>query len=354
MMNFAFVIHPLDVGLVSVAFKEPNLLHKKNSLVKKAFEWLPSFKCSHITGIKSKQGITVEGDLMYVSLLPEQIITMDEKFVLSRVIDAGKIAQENGAGILGLGAYAAQVGKKGVLIARNLGIPVTTGTHYTIYMAIQSVLVAAHKMDIDVKSSTVAVVGATGGIGRLCTEYFADKCRRLLLVARNMTKLESLTKKIPNAQIQTDVKKAMDEADICVMSTTTPEPLVDVEDLRPGSLVCDISRPRNVSMKNPRRRSDVLVIDGGIVQPPGENVDFNFYFGLQRGLAYACMAETIILAMEGRKENYSIGGDVSLKKVLEIGRLGEKHGFKLARIMSFDSEVSASAFRRLKPTKLTA
>ena len=82
------------------------------------------------------------------------------------------------------------------------------------------------------------------------------------------------------------------------------------------------------------------MIDGGVVKVPGDSVDFNFYFGLPKGLAYACMAETIILALEEKHENYSIGGEVSLEKVIEIGALGDAHGFDLAQIMSFDKAVS--------------
>jgi predicted amino acid dehydrogenase len=98
-------------------------------------------------------------------------------------------------------------------------------------------------------------------------------------------------------------------------------------------------------------REDALVIDGGIVQPPGKDVDFNFYFGLPKGLAYACMAETIILSLENMSENYSLGGDVSLEKVIKIGELGKKHGFKLARIMSFDREVPEYIFENLRKVK---
>jgi len=353
MRHFAFVIHPLDVGLVSVAFKEPDLVNKKYSLVKKAFEWMPSFNCSEVTGVKSKEGHVLKGNLMYCALLPEQIISLDEKFVLERVISAGKIAQDIGADILGLGAYAAQIGKKGVAIARALHIPVTTGTHYTIYIAIESVLSAAERIGIEIKKSNIAIIGATGAIGKVCAKIFSETASRVTLVARNKAKLERFVEELSKTSkaqllIEENLIKAMKEADASMMATTTPVPLVDVDDLKPGSLVCDISRPRNVSQKRIGFRKDVLVVDGGIVQPPGHEVDFNFYFGLPRGLAYACMAETMILALEQKYESYSLGGKVSLEKVKEIASLGKKHGFKLAKIRSYENEVPEEIFDNIR------
>src|SRR5207244_11874140 len=63
------------------------------------------------------------------------------------------------------------------------------------------------------------------------------------------------------------------------------------EDLRPGAVVCDVARPRNVSRLVYERRDDVLVIDGGVIEIPGE-VDFGFDFGFPPRTTEACVAET--------------------------------------------------------------
>jgi len=49
-------------------------------------------------------------------------------------------------------------------------------------------------------------------------------------------------------------------------------------------------------------------------------------------VAYACLAETIVLALEGRFENFTVGRSIEWEKVREIYRLGIKHGMKLAAI----------------------
>jgi fatty aldehyde-generating acyl-ACP reductase len=70
-------------------------------------------------------------------------------------------------------------------------------------------------------------------------------------------------------------------------------------------------------------RDDILVIDGGMVDVPGP-VDFHFNFGFPDGKAYACMAETIALALEGRFEDYTVGKDITLERVQEITAICRK------------------------------
>jgi len=352
MRHFAFIIHSVDLGWVSIAFKEPNLLKKKNSLLKKAFEWLPSFECAEVAGVKSPKNLTLKGNLIYCGLFPEQIMSLKKEVVLDRIISGGKIAEELGADILGLGAYAAQVGRKGVDIAKAINIPVTTGTHYTISIAIESTLSAAKKAGIDIKKSNLVIIGATGGIGKACAEILAGKVDTLTLVARSGIRLNGVKENLKTRFktkiiIEDDIKTAIKKSDIAIMSTTTPTALIDINELKPGALVCDISRPRNVSQNGKKLRKDVLVIDGGIVKPPGQP-DFNFFIGLPKGLAYACIAETMILAFEEKYESYSLGGKISADKVSEITRLGKKHGFELAEIRSFDLEVPDEVFENMR------
>ena len=64
---------------------------------------------------------------------------------------------------------------------------------------------------------------------------------------------------------------------------------------------------------------------------PGEP-DFGFGFGLPPGKVYACMAETMVLALEGRYESYSLGKQVRVEQVREIAQLARKHGFILSAI----------------------
>jgi len=63
-------------------------------------------------------------------------------------------------------------------------------------------------------------------------------------------------------------------------------------------------------------------------------------FGFPPGKAYACMAETIALALEGRFEDYTLGKDISRARVEEIYAIANKHGFRLSGFRSFEKEVT--------------
>ncbi len=111
--------------------------------------------------------------------------------------------------------------------------------------------------------------------------------------------------------------------------------------------MCDVARPRDVSTKVAETRDDVLVIEGGIVEVPGD-VNFNFDFGFPPRTAYACMAETMILALENRFENFTLGRELTVKQVDEISLLAKKHDFRLAGFRSFERPVSLETIKRIK------
>jgi Mg-chelatase subunit ChlI len=75
----------------------------------------------------------------------------------------------------------------------------------------------------------------------------------------------------------------------------------------------------------------VLVIESGEIELPTP-VKGMKSIGLPKNVIYACLAETIVLALEGRFEVFTIGRDTEWEKVKEIYKLGIKHGMKLAAI----------------------
>jgi predicted amino acid dehydrogenase len=129
------------------------------------------------------------------------------------------------------------------------------------------------------------------------------------------------------------------EAQLILTVTSSIEDVIRPEFLLPGSVVCDVARPRDVSAMVAATRNDILVIDGGMVDVPGP-VDFHFNFGFPPGKAYACMAETIALALEERFEDYTLGKYLTRERVEEINVIATKHGFRLSGFRSFEREVT--------------
>jgi hypothetical protein len=69
---------------------------------------------------------------------------------------------------------------------------------------------------------------------------------------------------------------------------------------------------------------------------------------------YACLAETIVLALEGRFENYTVGRAIEWEKVHEIYQLGLKHGMKLAAISGVNGVFSDDDIARVRALALEA
>jgi predicted amino acid dehydrogenase len=70
-----------------------------------------------------------------------------------------------------------------------------------------------------------------------------------------------------------------------------------------------------------------MVLDGGVVNLPCDST-LGFNASLPEGRAYACMAETMMLAMDQRYRDMSLGFDLPLEQVLEMEVLAEELGFQ--------------------------
>lgn len=353
MEKFAFIIHPLDMGHITRKYRIAKKIPER--LVTGTLKYKRPWPISEITGIKSATGKEARGWLIVVPLLPHQILNLREKYVVKKIVKACKVASKLGAKIVGLGAFTAMVGGGGRVIAEEAEIAVTTGNTYTIATAVEGATKAASLMDVKLNKACVAVVGATGSIGSVCAQIMASQVDTLYLVGRDERKLakvaEEVKRKIADGgarvNYMTDVSRAVGGADIIISVTSAIDFIICPEDIKPGAIVCDVARPRDVAEMVAEVRDDVLVIDGGVVKVPGE-VDFHYDIGLPKGLALACEAETMVLALEGRYEDCTIGRDISIEQVEEMNRLAWKHGFELAGFRSFEKALSLEQIEQIK------
>lgn len=340
MEQFAFIVHPIVAN--DFARKFPLAQNWSDTFVEKIIKYIPPFKVSHIHGIESPFAAS-EGWFVGCPLTSHQMVSMPENYVIKKIIKAGKVAEKLGAKIVGLGAFTSVVGDAGITVAKNLNIAVTTGNSYTVATALEGTKKAAQLMDISLERANVLVLGATGSIGAACAQMLARDVRYLTLAARDEAKLEILATQILRStglavRVTANTKSALKAADVIIAVTSAVDSIIEPDDLKPGAIVCDVSRPRNVSQQVAQARNDVLVIEGGVVEVPGD-VDFGLNFGFPPKTAYACMAETMILALEGRYENFTLGRDLTVKQIETISQLADKHGFKLAGFRSFERAV---------------
>ncbi len=352
--KFAFVIHPIQIKK-DVARKYP-ILGKvlTEPMINWASQFFPPLYISHVTGLISQEtGRETTGWLLAVPFTPPTMLSLPHKRVYRKIIGCGKMAEKLGAHVLGLGAFTSVVGDAGITVAQNLDIAVTTGDSYTVAVGVQSLFAAAEQMGITTENATVAVVGATGAIGKASAQLIARRAAKLVLVGRRQEATDAVRELCQSAMrgrelVATTDMNAIYAADLVLTATSAVGAVIEPQHLKPGAVVLDLARPLDVSVKVARQREDVLVIEGGIVEVPGAAADFHFDFGLPPRRAFACMAETITLAMEGLLEDYTIGRDLELARIERIEALATKHGFALADLRSFDRSVSPEAIARTR------
>ncbi|WP_342455572.1 hypothetical protein [Caloramator sp. Dgby_cultured_2] len=174
MKRFAFIIHPIEYTDVSRKFKFLKNLSEKN--VERIIKFLPPIKISKITGIKSELSET-EGYFIAVPLTSNQMLSLPEDYVLKRIIRAAKMAEKLDVDIVGLGALTSVVGDAGITIAENVNIAVTSGNSLTVATAVEATKKAVDIMGKYLDECNVAVVGATGSIGKVCAELLLPEAK---------------------------------------------------------------------------------------------------------------------------------------------------------------------------------
>jgi predicted amino acid dehydrogenase len=203
------------------------------------------------------------------------------------------------------------------------------------------------------------VVGATGSIGSACARLLVRAAEEVYLVSPETAKLlalkESILKDTPDAKLYLSARadKDLPEMDMIVTATSgAGKKVLDIMKVKPGCVITDVARPLDLPPEEVAKRPDVLVIESGEIQLPGDVKMKNI--GLPKGVAYACLAETIVLALEGRFENYTVGRSIEWEKVHEIYRLGLKHGMKLAAISGANGVFSDEDIARVRALALAA
>ncbi len=346
--RFAFVIHPLNVRFIHQHKLFRWTRYLPDQLVERVAAYMPPLYLSRITGGQSPTtGQRIEGHLISLAATPRQMMAHGERFTYDRLNRAAKIAERRGARIMGLGAFTSVVGDAGITVAHESDIAITSGNSLTVAATLEAAKQAVIKMGAsDLTQGKVMVIGATGSIGSVCSRLIAQAIYDVVLVSIEPERLIQLKRQIqeetPGARvaIATRADELLPQCDLIITATSAfGQRIIDISKCKPGAVICDVARPADINPAEAALRPDVLVIESGEVLIPG-NIDFGYDIGLPPGTAYACLAETALLAMEGRFEDYTLGRNISVERVKEIYRLFKKHDFQIAGLRSFDEFIT--------------
>ncbi len=405
--RFAFLIHPIDMKNYS-DFDESLRVFDIEQLGDLSARWSDMVEPFLVASVRisSPAGKSAFGDFIAVPRTAQELRAMPRDKVLSEMTAAIELAVSRGAKIVGLGAYTSVVTAGGRSLLSQVEVPLTTGNSYTVLSGVEALTIGATRLGMELADVTAAVVGAGGAIGKASAILLSEDVKELILVGNpdrpekseyrmlkvvaeifqylakqlslgktfvagsigsyvanlaNLPELDSpLSVWIDVAKDQlangcpitltVDHKHWLPKADIILAATSSTDAMITSDMVKWGALICDMSRPANVHRDILENRSDVLVMDGGIIEVPGKP-DLGWNFGFDVGTAYACMSETMMLGLEHLYENTSIGADLNLDHLNRLRKLATVHGFKLAGFRSFDLPLSEDIWQRVVETR---
>ena len=307
MHKFAFLVHPRH----SVRSDMGELLGAPFSLVPNwawaaAFDRLPfppmvTGRIHFPHGPKDGAGL-----LITVPFTPVQMLTLPRSRVQARIEAAVNLARDMGARLVGLGGLIASASVGGKTLAKRNDIGITNGNAFTAAITLAGIERLLDRLPTD---PLIAIVGATGSVGSCLTRLIGRRHDgRLLLVARNRGRLDALAAETRHDRLAIEVTTQMTDvarADLVVLLTSASETILRSEHLKIGAVVLDDTVPRNTDPSLLEKRPDVVIVDGGLVDLNGITIDGAI--GLPPRLAYACLAETMLLALDGHEGHFSIG-----------------------------------------------
>ena len=265
----------------------------------------------------------IVGWIVVIPLSAKQILSFPREFVLKKIIKAIEMAKDLGAEVVGLGEFIASVTRGGEDLAGKVkGITIINGKALTAGTTFRAVEEISKIKKIDLAKEKVAVVGAAGSVGRGASFLFAEKNIPLILIDKDqkIQGLKNVFSSFNSVAINNQISSIKD-AKIVVVATSSTEQLIKPNHLKEGAIIYDITQPRNTCPEILKERKDVTIIDGGVIDTP--TIDYGVDIGLKKHQAYACLAETILCALEGINENHI--GYANPKTINQMLNLMEKY-----------------------------
>ncbi|MDR0416066.1 MAG: aminotransferase class III-fold pyridoxal phosphate-dependent enzyme [Propionibacteriaceae bacterium] len=299
--------------------------------------------------IRSAAGAECSGLLYEFPLTAEEIMA-DVAGAQESVARAVEALAQQGAQLVGLGGTTSIVGGRGVVTARNASVPVTSGNSLTAFAAHAELLHTLQVLGRTPEKTRVVVLGYPGSIALAVARLLVAGGFQVDLVHSGRSSEDVLWRHLggqrEGIQFFDNVSHCYERAQHFVTATSVGG-VIDENRLLPGSVVVDVALPRDVRRATPPR-TDVLTIDGGFVSAaPAVLIGASLASLTVNRHLNGCLAETMILGLEGRAESFSIGRDLPVEKVLEIGAIAEKHGFSSLPMSSWEEPISDDDLGRL-------
>lgn len=343
----AFVLHPINVS----EFKEKAFFYSpfdglitwllnqfSSKIIKRCFQKLPPHNFMYVHNLESSSHHKIDVLGIMCSLFPEEVV-VNKRVALEKVLNAVRYAVKKGAQIVVLTGFTSIVcddERYLVEIIRHNNIIVTSGNTLTAALAIEGILEASKWLEVNPANLTMAVIGATGDIGSICAQILSKRFKKVILCSRNIQHDDPIVKRVSffanEVTVENDSSKAVKKADVVLLATSSFIPLVNPSDIKPYSIICDVSLPHNLIHDLLGRRKDIFAFDGGRSTTRNcRSKNRGWLDFVKNNSIYGCVAEGLTLGFEKTYKKFSINrGEITENNILEILNLSKRNGFGLA------------------------
>ena len=341
----AFIVHAIDAE--HLLAWDPSLdsfdVKALDELIMKATQFLGpvSYDELHVhSPLGSQVHLSVIG-LFYTSEhLFRAYRSRDRDHALKQLEAAVAYARQRGCTVAGLGGFHSIISSNGQRLRAN-GIGLTSGNALTVGMGVRALNAAAENAGIDLSNATLGVVGATGNIAQAYALLMAQRVKRIVLITRQgaARRCRPLVQQLLelSPRIEVEVAECLDALRSCsliVTASNSPDAIIYPQHLGPQrAVICDISLPPDVAAEVKLIRSDVTVLKGGVVRLPCDPDLTIPGVPLAPGHVFACMAETLLMGLEGVQDHGSYG-PITPQRVQWALAMADRQGFTMAELQT--------------------
>lgn len=338
-LDFAVIGHQEswdDIASFMNGMRSSELPRLSLKQIKDTFPYIPPrdvFKMEVI----SKTGTRIKGVYIETFIEPDKLTPQYLRTNIAKVNEAIAVAQRLKAGIIALGGFTSIVLEGNLKTFDTNESKITTGNSLTSAYIVKGIEKVSEKLNLNIKTSNVLIIGASGDIGMACTDYLKNNVKCLLLCARNKRRLEGYANQISregfSVRFHTDVSQLLPQADIVISVASSQD--IEITNYKNPVIICDAGYPKNLEATIDDRKG-ISLFHGGMGHISygykfSPDYTEHFYRYPLPHIGHGCILEAVVLAFEKKFENYSSGkGNIGKKQIDEIYAMSIKHGLELA------------------------
>jgi len=137
--------------------------------------------------------------------------------------------------------------------------------------------------------------------------------------------------------------ESLKECQVVAIATNSPERLITPDVVKEGTIVCCASVPSNLDETFKNHLDKYFVFDGGFTKLPEGNT-INFVGMPTNGMAYGCLAETLLMAFSGQNSSFA-KGELNIKQVMKTIELADTFKFEVGDFRLGDATVDINQIK---------